>query len=263
MSWAGISSNQCVSCNNLQDAVNNGVFTLKNTIPSSTKQITKTEAAYYVNINQSYAPYAAKSSNQLVVKSNLQACTTLGYSYTLYYNYNDSLPNVIGFSSGALACGATNSFTVYSSSSTIGVGSALYFDSCGYDIIRASAYNSTGNQYFKIGGSYVTFEDWDATTTGYIIRTITACVTSYGWLFNGGGAGFSTSAAALATFTGGPYHYANINGMVSGVTQFYTDSGLVYPFNGGNLWYCVQLNGSGTRYAAYINSSGLVTTYTT
>ena len=87
MSWAGIASNQCVSRNNLQDAVTTGVFTLKNTIPAGTKQITKNEAAYYVNLNTAYSPFAAKASNQLVVKSNLQACTNLPYSYTLYYFY--------------------------------------------------------------------------------------------------------------------------------------------------------------------------------
>jgi hypothetical protein len=73
MSWAGISSNQTVSCNNLQDAANTGVFTLKVPfIPESTKQVTKTEAASYVNLNILYAPFAEKDSNELVVKSNLQ-----------------------------------------------------------------------------------------------------------------------------------------------------------------------------------------------
>ena len=33
MSWAGLASNQCVSCENLQDAVTTGVFALKSTIP--------------------------------------------------------------------------------------------------------------------------------------------------------------------------------------------------------------------------------------
>jgi hypothetical protein len=71
MSWAGIASNQGVSLNNLQDAVNTSVFVLKNTIPAGTKQITKAEADYYVYIETGYAPYAAKTSNQLVVKSDL------------------------------------------------------------------------------------------------------------------------------------------------------------------------------------------------
>jgi len=75
MSWAGIAANQCVSLNNLQDAVDTSVFTLKNTIPAGLKQITKAEANDYVDIDVSYAPYAAKSSNQLVVKSDLVAAT--------------------------------------------------------------------------------------------------------------------------------------------------------------------------------------------
>jgi len=72
MSWAGISSNQCVSCNNLQDAVNTGVFTLKNTIPVSNKQIIKAEAENYVYIET----IAGKTTNQLVVKSNLISSAT-------------------------------------------------------------------------------------------------------------------------------------------------------------------------------------------
>jgi hypothetical protein len=258
MSWAGITNNQCVSRNNLQNAVNTGVFTLKNTIPADNKQITRTEAEYYVNIN----PITAKQNNQLVVKTDLGNCTPLAYSAQLFFQGWE--PYFNGTSTGAGACAITDTWTdVFTSSSSIGVGSSLYFDACGTQQINAVSYDQT-NPYFKINGKYVTFENWDATGTGYIIRTAVSCSTSsYGWLFNGGGAGFSTSAAALATWTGGPYRYSNINGMVSTVTTFYSDSALIYPFNGGDLWYCCQLNGSGTRYAALINSSGLVTSYTT
>lgn len=73
MSWAGIANNQCVSFNNLQDAVNNGVFVLKNAIPASNEEITKADADYHVYIDTAYGPYASKASNQLVVKSNLVA----------------------------------------------------------------------------------------------------------------------------------------------------------------------------------------------
>jgi hypothetical protein len=66
----------------------------------------------------------------------------------------------------------------------------------------------------------------------------------------------------LASNSGGAYRYSNNNAMISNVTTFYTDTGLTTPFNGGDLWYRVQLNGAGTNYAAYINSSGVVTTYT-
>lgn len=175
MSWSGIASNQCVSRNNLQDAVNNGVFTLKNTIPTGTKQITKNEAEYYVNLNTAYAPLAAKTFNQLVVKSNLQACTNLPYSHTIY---TDSLEgNYYGFSTTSAACSALNELIVYSSSSTITAGAALYTDSCGNNQLYASSYN-TSTPYFRYAGNYITFENWDGTNTGYVVRSVNACASS-------------------------------------------------------------------------------------
>ena len=91
---------------------------------------------------------------------------------------------------------------------------------------------------------------------------LTILCDGYSWVFHGGGSGYSTSAAALASFSGGPNRYSNSNAMIGSVTTFYTDTGLTTVFNGGDLWYRVQLNGAGTNYAARINSSGLVTTYT-
>jgi hypothetical protein len=73
MSWAGLANNQTISFNNLQNAVSNGIFVAKTTIPTSTEQITKADADTYVYINTSFASYSAKASNQLVVKSNLQS----------------------------------------------------------------------------------------------------------------------------------------------------------------------------------------------
>lgn len=80
MSWSSLANNQTISFNNLQNAVNNGIFSAKTSIPVSTEQITKNDANIYVNINTSFPPYAAKSSNQLVVKSDLQA--TLNVVFT-------------------------------------------------------------------------------------------------------------------------------------------------------------------------------------
>lgn len=88
MSWSGIASNQTVSCNNLQDGVNTGVFIPLSTIPVSQKQITKTEASSYVAIDTSYPSFSSKSANQLVVKSDLQP---LLYSNRIYA-IDDSSP---------------------------------------------------------------------------------------------------------------------------------------------------------------------------
>jgi hypothetical protein len=75
MSWAGLANNQTVSLNNLINAVTTGVFTQKSTIPTGLKQITKAEAEAYVNINT----ISGKTSNQLVVKSNLVASSLVTY----------------------------------------------------------------------------------------------------------------------------------------------------------------------------------------
>jgi hypothetical protein len=182
MSWAGIAANQCVSRNNLQDAVTTGVFTLKNTIPAGTKQITKNEAEYYVNLNTAYSPFAAKSNNQLVVKSNLQACTNLPYSYTLYYFYDDGDPTmwIAGFSNTTDACDAVSeSLTVYSSSSSIVIGTYLYVDSCGNIPLTALTSGET-YKYYKIGTNYITFGNYDGMTDA--IDSIGACsVTAYSY----------------------------------------------------------------------------------
>jgi hypothetical protein len=79
MPWSTIATNQCVSLNNLRDAIANGIFIAISAVPSGTKQITKTEALAYVDIQTS--PLASKASNQLVVKNNLNAKI---YTYDRY-----------------------------------------------------------------------------------------------------------------------------------------------------------------------------------
>lgn len=169
MSWAGITNNQCVSRNNLQNAVNTGVFTLKNTIPADNKQITRTEAEFYVYIN----PIDYKLVNQLVTKIDLTTCTELPYAYTLYIQSIGD--GYYGFSTSTAACSATTtSITVYSSSSSIGVGTALYEDICGTYQLFAVASNQT-DKYYKIGSEYVTFASWDGTGYGYVIDSVGTC----------------------------------------------------------------------------------------
>jgi hypothetical protein len=87
MSYLSLANNQTISFNNLQDAVTTGLLTQKAPIPVSNEQITKAEANTYVNIDTAFAPYAAKASNQLVVKSNLKSTVStniLGFR-TIFY----------------------------------------------------------------------------------------------------------------------------------------------------------------------------------
>jgi hypothetical protein len=71
MAWTDLLSNQTISFNNLKNAVDNGIFTAKTTIPISNEQITKADANAYVFVNTENADFASKANNQLVVKSNL------------------------------------------------------------------------------------------------------------------------------------------------------------------------------------------------
>ena len=83
MAYSDLELNQTVSFNNLQSGVTQGYFVAITTIPVSAKQITKTEADTYVNINTTLPSYADKASNQLVVRSNLQGETNV-FPYTIY-----------------------------------------------------------------------------------------------------------------------------------------------------------------------------------
>ena len=63
MSWAGLANNQTVSFNNLQNAVNTGVFTALTTIPVSSEQITKSDASTYVSIESNHMQKFKKKSS--------------------------------------------------------------------------------------------------------------------------------------------------------------------------------------------------------
>ncbi len=125
MPWSSLANSQAVNFNNLQDAVNTGVFALKNTIPASNECITKDDANYYVYINTSKPSYDAKASNQLVVKQDLEAqggivytpssgvyplsgSSTVSTSGTIRNNYGINVYLYIGFNSAGLNSGTVS-----------------------------------------------------------------------------------------------------------------------------------------------------------
>jgi len=72
MSWNGLANNQTVSQSNLKDAVDTGVFAAgASGSVTGNRELTKQEAMNRAKVDGSYAPLAAKSSNQLVVKGDL------------------------------------------------------------------------------------------------------------------------------------------------------------------------------------------------
>ena len=157
MSWAGLASNQTVSFNNLQNAVNTGVFTAKTSIPVSNEQITKADANTYVNINTSFGPYAAKASNQLVVKSNLQASATTtttsapGCQQIYLYGPNSN------------PCDHLGSFTLYDVDSALFPTRLWLAYECGVTPVMG------GNQWYSQGpGGY----SYQVANGGFIIDTV-------------------------------------------------------------------------------------------
>ena len=72
MSFTGLAVNQAVSYTNLQDAVNNGIFTLVSAITSTGQESTKSYVGAHVSgFNANYPPYAIKASNQLIVQGDI------------------------------------------------------------------------------------------------------------------------------------------------------------------------------------------------
>lgn len=172
MSWVGIANNQTVSFSNLQDAITNGYFIQKASFSSTSEQITKSDADAKVYLDTGYAPFAGKSNNQLVVKSNLRP---VSYSYTIYYNevcYWDGIATQAGAGTAGAACNNISSLTVYSPSSSFVAGMKLFSDSiCSNPWYGGIAGCGT---YYKtfISGTKYTFTYPD---NGSTVSNINAC----------------------------------------------------------------------------------------
>jgi hypothetical protein len=146
MSWAGIANNQCISWNNLKDAVDTGVFLgAENAVPPGSKQITRLEAQQYAVIN----PLTGLSNNQLPVKSDLVAKTGV-YKWNISSN---------GTTSGA-ACALIFDSTViaWTNTATPTTGTVFYddynlttiFPMSGYAglFLHYKSYGAAGNGFY-------------------------------------------------------------------------------------------------------------------
>ncbi len=113
------------------------------------------------------------TSTTTIAGTTTTTTTTCGplppYSYTMYYDYDDGLPIVIGFTDPNDACTATNNFTVYSYDSPLIAGSELYFDSgCGPGVISGGPYSLNQNHY-RIGNDVIRLTDDGGGFYHYII----------------------------------------------------------------------------------------------
>jgi hypothetical protein len=114
--WAATASNETISFNNLQNAVDTGVFAQKATIPVSDEQITKDDANTYVYINTLFGPFASKSSNQLVVKSNMECISPVFNTQDFLWNgiaNNETTSSPIQLIAGLFS--GTNNGRIYKS----------------------------------------------------------------------------------------------------------------------------------------------------
>lgn len=75
--WAATANNETVSRNALANAVSTSVFYQKAAFSGSTRQITKSEAAAWVYLDETASPFSGKASNQLVIKTDLVAATPI------------------------------------------------------------------------------------------------------------------------------------------------------------------------------------------
>jgi septal ring-binding cell division protein DamX len=145
------------------------------------------------------------TSTTTVVGTTTSTTTTCGplppYSYTMYYDYDDGLPIVVGFTDPNDACTATNSFTVYSYDSPLIAGSELYFDTgCGPDLISGQSYYGTQNHY-RIGNDVIRLND-----TGFAAYVI------YDFVQTCGTTTTTTSTSSTTTTTAGPsYNYYTVD----------------------------------------------------
>ena len=149
MSWNTLLSNQCISFNNLQDAVNQLFFFSTQPIPVSTEQITKQDFEDYILVPASvsnYPPFVNKSQNQLVVKDNiaLYGDATLvpnyGISFTgiSYYDFSTQIP--VGLWS---LPASSNQTTQYYSSFGVSGFSYLYIEVDGTSTSPAGFFSVT------------------------------------------------------------------------------------------------------------------------
>jgi hypothetical protein len=179
----------------------------------------------------------------------------LPYSYTLYYDYDDTLPVIIGVSSSTSACAlVTNSITVYSSSSSIGVGTALYYDIYGTTQIQAIPSSAPSQNYYKISGNYIQFSN------NYIINLIFTCSGPVVYTIDSFGSGSAFDACSYGspsvTVYASPGYTVPMVGMI-----FYDSSSLTTPYVGGSGWR--KFTNGVTNYAGEVDIYGELTNYST
>ena len=255
MPWNTLANNQTVSFTNLKDAVTNGYFVALTTIPTSQEQITKSDASTYASIDTSYGPYAAKSSNQLVVKSNLRP---ISYSYTIYYEeacFYDGFYIEGGAAYATAGCSNTLTITLYSPVSSFANGMKLFYDSACTNLW----YGDTGGcgQYYKVIISSASYSFTYANQSS-TVGSLTACASYYTYRLYGFGYSNSSDACTNQSFDSYSDVYA-AEATLATVSRFYSDTSLITPVVGGSQWYAFTADGTSSPvYRAIVSNGGFL-----
>jgi hypothetical protein len=146
MPWSSLASNQCISWDNLKNAVDTGVFLgAENAVPPGSKQITRLEAQQYAVINA----LTGLANNQLPVKSDLVAKTGV-------YKWNISSNGTTSTGACALIFDAT--VIAWTNTATPTTGTVFYddynlttiFPMSGYAglFLHYKSYGAAGNGFY-------------------------------------------------------------------------------------------------------------------
>lgn len=149
MSWAGLASNQCITFDNLKDAVTTGVFELADVaVPPGSNIITRDDAEIYAVIN----PITSKAPNQLPVKSDLTPLTGV-YKWEISSN---------GDTSSTTACSLfLDIYTIaWTNTATPVTGTVFYENYTLTTIFPMSGYT----------GFFLHFRPWGTTGAGFRAR---------------------------------------------------------------------------------------------
>jgi hypothetical protein len=170
MNWTSVANNQTFSGNTLQNAVDNGFFTLPpigTSIPATNKQLTKSQVQSMVNAYDN----SGKASNQLLVKSNLTAITTVDVRfYTKLSSFSAGWRLVLVNESGVAYYGdgtsvSTGEYTFLVENVPLGTVFYINID------------NNLGSAYIATSVSKVYWPP-DANACSYVDRTIQINFTS-------------------------------------------------------------------------------------
>lgn len=237
MSWSSLTSNQMVSYTDAQG----GGFSLNSgqSNVASNQCMTKNDAFTKYNLLATTNTNGL-SSNQLMRK-DYWVNAVGGNAFTF---------GSIDATSAEISCTYSNTgLTLYSSDTTLVVGSYLFIDSGLTTLfIPEYPYMHSGSYSYEIGGDAGNI--MSITDCSTLPSSTNVPMTSESWS--------SASSSCSLYISIDTSKYMLDMTITVGTTILYDDAELTIPFNGGNLYYVTSFGGI---FSISVSTSGLVTNY--